>query len=296
MTSAVKELIVNYVIRFREQILRTLGRTDYETIYFEGGLGSQILSYIDFANNPRRVDLSYFRFPPNTYQDGPDVWSWELDTYGIYLESFKDYEKLERYNPWVMRRPTTMDSVNHILKQEKQKKQRTIWSSDKIKRLFPIDENALSSICKKYEIEIDKTTIIHIRRGDYERVASRLVEYWEYEDLLKSFSPIIEKNLLFISDSELPSEVKQNFIDSFPDRATKFFSSHEISTQRAHDIMRKSKVLITANSTFSISAGLLSDEDTIVLSPIEFFGGDKGYLQSRIFNRYGNFIVMQKNF
>jgi hypothetical protein len=188
-----------------------------------------------------------------------------------------------------------MESVNQILKGERQKKQRTIWSSNKIRNLFPIDENALSSICKTYEIELDKTNTVHIRRGDYERVASRLVEYWEYEDLLKSFSPFIEKNILFISDSDLPKEVKQNFIDSFPDRSIKFFSSYEISTQSAHDIMRKSKVLITANSTFSISAGLLSDENTIVLSPIEFFGGEKGYLQSRIFNRYGNFIVMQKN-
>jgi hypothetical protein len=295
MRNAVRKLIIKYVIGFREKILRTIGRTDYETIYFEGGLGSQILSYIEFAKNPRRVDLSYFRFPPTIYQNGPDIWSWELDAYGIHLESFKDYEKTKRFNPWVMRRPTTMDSVKHILKQEEKKKERTTWSSDKIRQCFPIDQNALGSICKKHQIELNKTSTIHIRRGDYERVASRLVEYWEYEDLLKSVSPFIEKNLLFISDSGLPIEVKQNFIDSFPDRTIKFFTSHEISTKSAHDIMRMSKVLITANSTFSISAGLLSDENTIVLSPIDFFGGEDGYLQSRIFNRYGNFLVIQKN-
>ena len=293
MNNAVKELIINYVIRFREQILCTLGRTDYETIYFEGGLGSQILSYIDFANNPRRVDLSYFRFPPVADNAGPDIWQWELHRYGIKLDDFSEYENSKPFNPWITRRPSTLEYSSRVQRRSSIEK---LKPHKNIQEHFPINTPALIKALEEFEIELDRTVSIHIRRGDYVRVASRLVEYREYENVLKSISLQPNYKLLFLSDSELPSEVKEYFKKVFADRKVEFFSENDISTHLTHDLMRMSKVLITANSTFSISAGLLSDANSLVLSPIEFFGGEDGYLKSRIFNRYGQFFVLGKNF
>jgi hypothetical protein len=219
---------------------------------------------------------------------------------GIQLESFAKYEKSKPYNPWITRRPSSMEHANRILSEGRangggMSGMKVKIAQEKLMEHFPINHNELDTVKAKFELELNKTTTIHIRRGDYERVASCLVEFSEYEDLLRNLSPFIDSNLLFISDSSLPSEAKEKFKTSFPNSNIKFYTSHEISTTSAHDIMRMSRVLITANSTFSFSAGLLSDENTIVLSPIEFFGGEDGYLQSRVFNRYGNFFVMQKN-
>ena len=77
----VKQKTLKIVIPIRSRLLKILRRTDLETIYFEGGLGSQILAYIDFLSSPRKVDLSYFRTPPNHSVNGPDIWGWELSLY-----------------------------------------------------------------------------------------------------------------------------------------------------------------------------------------------------------------------
>lgn len=291
--SLVKARILVVLIPVRDKLLKCLGRTDFETIYFEGGLGSQILTYIEFLLSPRKVDLKYFKHPPIGDHIGPDIWDWELDRYGIKLDDFSEYENSKPFNPWITRRPSTLEYSSRVQRRSSIEK---LKPHKNIQEHFPINTPALIKALEEFEIELDKTVSIHIRRGDYVRVASRLVEYREYENVLKSISLQPNYKLLFLSDSELPSEVKEYFKKVFADRKVEFFSENDISTHLTHDLMRMSKVLITANSTFSISAGLLSDANSLVLSPIEFFGGEDGYLKSRIFNRYGQFFVLGKNF
>ena len=290
--SWLKTKLLNSIIPARDKILKSLGRTDFDTIYFEGGLGSQILNYLDFYQFPRKVDLSYFRSPPTADGIGPDVWNWELGMYGIQLEDFAKFENKKPFNPWKTRRPSSLEVSNRLLNSTTKKIHQQI---EPAKNLFPIDIEKLNALCKEFNLNLNETTCVHIRRGDYVRVASRLIEFQEYEELLQTIAICIDKNLIFISDSKLPNEIKARFAERFPRINISFFTSDEIPTKSAHDIMRTCKVLVTANSTFSISAGLLSNENTLVLSPIDYFGGKDGYMKSRIFNRNGEFFVMRKN-
>ena len=287
-----KTKLLTVIIPVRNMALKLLGRTDYETIYFEGGLGSQILSYLEFHKFPRKVDLSYFRNPPSEDGIGPDVWTWELGTYGIQLADFEKFENSKPFNPWKTRRPSSLEVSYRLLNSTKNNYSGQV---EPFKNLFPIDIENLNAVCEELKLNLQETACIHIRRGDYVRVASRLVEFQEYEELLLDFSPLLVRNFVFISDSELPAEVKEKFVYRFPRTNVNFYTSDDLPTKSAHDIMRMSKVLVTANSTFSISAGLLSDENTVVLAPIEYFGGKDSYVKSRMFNQYGDFFVMRKS-
>jgi hypothetical protein len=72
-----------------------------------------------------------------------------------------------------------------------------------------------------------------------------------------------------------------------------FLSEEDLESGTVHDLMRLSKLLITANSTFSLSAGILASKETIVYSPILFFGGKDDYLKSRIFNQAGDYFLLR---
>ena len=283
--------VLNGLISLRDLFLKMLGRTDYETIYFEGGLGAQILAYIEFIREPRRIDLSYFRHPPAAGNLGPDIWNWELGRYGIELDSFQKYENLKPFNPWKTRRPSTKETVDKVLKSN-----RVINShiEQKFRTQFPMNKAELQKTIDNLRMELESVTTVHIRRGDYERVSSKIIGLSDYVNFIKTISKNLTKDVIFLSDSTLSNEDIELLESQLPDKRVIFLSNKELSPGTSHDLMRCSKILITANSTFSISAGLLSEPSTLVFSPILFFGGENGYINSRIFNQNGDFFIMRK--
>ena len=287
-----KSYTLRLIVLAREIVLKLFHRTDFETIFFEGGLGSQIIAYIDFQTNPRKVDLSYFRNPRLAEKNGPDIWQWELTRYGISLDDFVKFENPKPFNPWITRRPSSIDFSRQIIKNENGA--RPLFP-DYLKSLFPINFEETRKVLEEFKINLTTTITIHIRRGDYERVSSKLVEFSQYAELLESLIKINAFDLLFLSDTEIPQDVKNDLCSKFQKSEIRFLSNSHISANQAHDLMRMSRILITANSTFSISAGLLSEEETIVYSPLRFFGGKDGYLKSLTFNRYGEFFVMRNS-
>ena len=78
-----------WLLQIHSLVLRNLKRVEKDLIYIEGGLGSQILGTLEFVNTNKEIDISYFTDPPNATVNGPDVWKWELDRYGIDLNFFK---------------------------------------------------------------------------------------------------------------------------------------------------------------------------------------------------------------
>ena len=278
--------------RERERVLRLFQRTDFETIFFEGGLGSQIIAFLDFQTNPRKVDLSYFRKPPVAEKSGPDIWQWELSRYGINLDDFVEFENPKPFNSWITRRPSSTDVSRKIIENENGARP---FFPNNFKNLFPIDFEETRKVLEEFKINLTTTITIHIRRGDYERVSSRLVEFSQYVELVESLLKFNTFNLLFLSDTEIPQEIRNDLCSKFQKSEVRFLSNSHISANQAHNLMRMSRILITANSTFSISAGLLSEEETIVFSPLRFFGGKDGCLKSFIFNRYGEFFVMRNS-
>ena len=283
--------LLTVIIPVRDRILKSLGRTDYVTIYFEGGLGSQILSYLEFLKKPRSIDLSYFENPPLQEGNGPDIWGWELDRYGISIKDLSPFKRKDKFNPWKNRRPSTLELSEKNTESESEKKE---IKGSNFHHHFPINKVELQNFVDQFEIDISKLTTVHIRRGDYERVASKILGISEYASLIKNLSNQINIDVIFLSDSKIPKNEIELLESVLPEKRLLFFSSEELSLGAAHDLMRCSKILITANSTFSISAGLLSDQSSLVFSPIMFFGGERGYRNSRLFNRNGDFFVIKK--
>ena len=80
-----------------------MGRDRPYLIAFEGGLGSQVMSYIDLfycklVGLDYRLNFDYFNFNKEVKQkSGLTHWKWELDNYGIELEQIITVEKNNLY-------------------------------------------------------------------------------------------------------------------------------------------------------------------------------------------------------
>ena len=85
------------IIKGHKKILALLHFVEDNMIYLEGGLGSQILGTLEFINTNKAIDISYFSNPPSATVNGPDIWKWELDRYGIDLNFFKERVRSKPY-------------------------------------------------------------------------------------------------------------------------------------------------------------------------------------------------------
>lgn len=144
-----------------------------------------------------------------------------------------------------------------------------------------------------YGIEGNNFGAIHIRKGDYLRVSSRVITVSENAAILTKLQNQLPKELFVFSDTALSESEKEVVKVAAPHSNTHFLSEDDLEGGTVHDLMRLSSVLITANSTFSLSAGILASKETVVYSPLLFFGGKDDYLKSRIFNQAGDYFVLR---
>jgi hypothetical protein len=253
-------------------------RPDFNVTYFEGGLGSQILAFIEFQNkkkiypNNQRVDIEYFQ-RNEVYQHGNGLthWKWRLDHYGIRLEDFRSFSVHGNFG--ASRRPNENEQANNIVRHG-------LFSvSEEILEMLPV----LSTESKRNEIffggsETPEYGVVHLRKGDYLKVSSLVLGIEEIIPTLNLMKSILPPVLIFLSDGRLEEwersavkrvlEQRSNISIQFHDN-----SNPDVDEIVVHDLMRFAKFLITGNSTFSFSAGLLSNRpDSLVIFPIEFFG------------------------
>lgn len=275
------------LLRTHTRALKLLDRTEKNVIYIEGGLGSQILGTLEFVNTNKAIDISYFTNPPHATINGPDVWKWELDRYGIDLKFFKGRVRSKPYN-W-----------KYTLKSQIEKSILSTsgeyvnpWGIGGIE-LFPIDKTATSKVLSRYGIEGNNFGAIHIRKGDYLRVSSRVISVNESASIIAKLRNQLPKSVFVFSDTALTDSEINLIRTAALHSNTHFVSEDDLEGGIVHDLMRLSKLLITANSTFSLSAGILASKETIVFSPLLFFGGKDDYLKSRIFNQAGDYFLMR---
>jgi hypothetical protein len=100
-------------------------------------------------------------------------------------------------------------------------------------------------------------------------------------------------NVFVFCDSKLPAKFGTELHEVLPKCIIKFYDGVEIDECLVHDLMRESKLLVTANSTFSFTAGLLSKPETLVFMPMTFYGGPKGILQGAKFRSSSDFFLMR---
>jgi hypothetical protein len=95
--------------------LKKLKQPNFACTYFEGGLGSQLLAYIEYENKKRifesqaNADISYFTEDRVfTHESGLVHRRWRLDHYGITLQCLNE-EKPAMQEKASLRRPTNQE-------------------------------------------------------------------------------------------------------------------------------------------------------------------------------------------
>jgi hypothetical protein len=266
-----KDFLTRIVTRVLQKFVRSSG--DY--VYIEGGLGSQILSFMQYKilleTNPRaKLDARYFHI---TASQKAKVWKWELGEYGYSLPQMEEGLRAKiRYLGRDSRARASKDNL-------------AIWKGISTKGfhdLFPL-HNSTSVLMKQLNIsQIENFAAIHIRRGDYLTVSSKLVAVDEYLKVVRSFSLKFTGRVLVFSDDPF-SDSDQMRIKSVCQGEVTFITG--LDQHGVHGLMRCASTLVTSNSTFSLTAALLSEnKNPTIIAPTLFFSEE---------NRDVNLLIQQ---
>jgi len=261
-------------------------------IVFEGGLGSQLLPllekcYLDSRGIPFVVDTSYFNIDSKMTRTrgGADQRSFKLDFYGISLDSL--LVGSTRITPEL---------------QVSQNRNFDLWDSDfwgfsseLATNLLPVDLELLGAFKRSIGIEAGQQySVVHVRRGDYLRVASHIVSDSMWLGILEKVKSLTSDNLIISSDSKIPEKTKNEVKKITSDKSMQiiYLEGDEIDECALHDLMRSANLLIASNSTFSFSAAILSNPETFCVIPSIFYG-DQGLEEiNRGIRAAGDFFIL----
>lgn len=239
-----------------------------------GGLGSQIMSvsaffYLQQVRANVFVDTSYFNTPPRKagQGEGCSQWPWELDQYGI-----------------------TMSSLPCLPSELKGKRSRVIPIDDgaekcrlalcgleheNIRQKFELlNPEPLSDLAKN--ILSDRYSMIHIRQGDYLNVASHLVTTDRLMPTIRRVSQLT-RHLVISSDSAVPPD----FIQFCQDQIQTVTVLIDHPQNETHWLMRSASLLVTSNSTFSLTAACLNEKGFILI-PRTWYGAAQQDIEQEI--------------
>lgn len=255
---------------------------NFNLTFFEGGLGSQLLSFIEFQNKtekfegPQFANLSYFESNRVfQHENGLTHWKWRLDHYGHQLEDFNTLSEEDKFASY--RRPTATEQVQHLVSNQLLKVSVETLSA------LPI----LSTKSQRNEVffngsDTDDFGVIHLRKGDYLKVASRVLGVQDLLGTLSSLKAILPTSIVLVSDGRLDEAERisiERVLSGSSVSTLRFHdgSSSQVDETVVHDLMRRARFLMTSNSTFSFSAGLLNTvADSLVVFPLDFYGDNPG--------------------
>ena len=254
-------------------------------VTFEGGMGSQILSFLELCylqNNNKKVELNLDYF--NNISSGEDFRPWSLDRYKITLESILKIGSITNNK---RRLPT-----NLMLKVDSNYFQK--FSTFDFKKYFQIDFIE-AKLFLNYNNVNSNFYAIHLRRGDYLQIASKIITDEEVLQLvLKLFITLPIAPVLLISDSPVSktwseelNKISYNHVVCIGPEDTKDFV--------CHDLMRLASVLIASNSTFSLTAALLAHVPQLSIVPMEFYAGYKEQSFNLLINKLSKFSILSHN-
>lgn len=258
-------------------------------VYLEGGLGSQILGAIAFWNLQEKVgldkakcDLSYFTKTSRS----TGLWAYELNRFDLPISDFQKYETNKKTNFLKKKKDFLFPSEINL----------NYWQNSREKYLnkFNFDKNYVQrefSALTMLSLS-EPFGVVHIRRGDYIQVASKLIGIDEYASILRTIKELVPKNVLIFSDSEVSySDRRQLEMSIQGERNVIYLDQPDVDNFLIHCIMREAEILITSNSTFSFTAGLLGRKGQRVLAPIQFHSGRDSEKYNRSFRDAANYVV-----
>lgn len=234
------------------------------TIMIDGGLGSQMIGWIKyqiaremFFDKEIQLDLSYFLSEQTEdLVPGLTKWEWELDHYGL---------KLMDLNP--VKKPFLTD-ISYEKRAQFEFPFFQVMAGRSWEHLFPLSTTA-TQLCRTLELPIE-FGILHLRRGDYLKVGSKIVHETEVSELLAKIAELLPQTLLVISDSEISDLGLNRIREAAKVRDIKKIIGGDMHA--VHGLMRQSKVLIASNSTYSISAALTMTNGGTTIFPANLYG------------------------
>ena len=231
-------------------------------IYFEGGLGSQLFSAMTYfvVSKVRKTycDFSYFRSQNEVANPNLSFWNWKLNHYGLEIDHFPSSSipldsRLRKFKEL----PTSQSILNSIVTED-------------FRYRFPVT-NSYQELRENLLIGTDeKYACIHVRQGDYLKVAVRVISVSETIQMIYPLASFLPKRIFLISDSHFSSDEML--------AVEKVFMGHRIeyvidgNDMAVHGLMRNADFLITSNSTFSLSAMVLAKSNQLSISPNNFHG------------------------
>lgn len=260
------------ILKIRHLLLTKLRITDQNTVYFEGGLGSQILAFINYSEKNKSLDkpvfgnLDYFNKIENDFTDntGLSRWNWKLDQYGIYQNDIKQATKIRRFsNKYFKVRPKNASEHLYNFREKKSENYKKIFLAN--------DEKVKRYLLEKFKSDTDDFAVIHIRRGDYLKVASKVVSMEELTKFINKIKKLLPNNILISCDSLLPAS-EQDMLASTLEEFNLVYVDPREDPLMVHDLMRSSSILVASNSTFSFTAGLLAKRGCTVFFPTNYLG------------------------
>lgn len=261
----------------------------HQEVFFEGGLGSQLLALIEYQAKLQIFDgsllanVTYFakdRIPDRSKIIRP----WRLDNYGYTLNYFEEKNRQSHSQGGKYSRPTIGEHADFILKH----------------RIFEFGESMKLPLPSKIEhLRVQNIVLkeqefgsIHLRRGDYRKVASHLVEFQDVLHVIRRQSSDIPNTMFFFTDSILPPLEKFKLKKTFREIEKKLVlieGTKHLTDLEIHQIMRQSKFLIASNSTFSFSAALLNVlEDSTIYVP-NVFNTDEASVMNKVYTSIPRF-------
>lgn len=281
-----------------EYFIYRLGKHNSNLVVFEGGIGAQLFAYFEFLYLVKKgeeveVNLQYFNESTviSTELKTPENRAWGLDRYGITLDNLKSqsYKVSRRYN----KIPTNLlglDNLNYFTK----------YLALDLKNQFSIDESWCNNFYREYGIKKENRKkeggfyAIHIRRGDFLKVASKILSEDSILQLsLKLFSKLPKLPILIFSDSA----IDLIWIKEFKNLGFKqiLLMDHTVcSDLHSHDLLRSAKVLVASNSFFSLSAAILSTGEQLAFIPMKFYSGYRDTAINKLINELCEFSVFYK--
>ena len=284
--------IKQIIWKIRVSVLKKLRLVDQRTVYFEGGLGSQMLAYIEYnernksSNKPIFANLDYFKNIENDFTDeaGLSRWTWKLDQYGIYRHELKQLTKIKKLiNKYFKVRQQSNTEVFYNFREKK---------SESYQKIFTINNRDVEKyLLEKFRSDKCDFAVIHIRRGDYLNVASKVVSTEELIKFINKIKKLLPENVLISSDSFLPASEKDLFSNTLAESNLVYINPHE-DPVIVHHLMRSSTILVASNSTFSFTAGLLAKNGCMVFFPTNYFGQNRtSDSRSFVFRQPFEFLV-----
>ena len=264
--------IKEVIRKIRDLVFTKLAIIDRKTVYFEGGLGSQILAYLEYSeknklsNKPVFANYDYFNDTKVDFTDntGLSMWPWRLDQYGIYQKDLKKIGKKKKLvNKYFKVRPHGNSDIFYNFREKK---------SESYQKIFKINlEKVNEYISEKFKSDTDNFAVIHIRRGDYLKVASKIVSMEELIKFINKIKKLLPNNILISCDSILPA-AERDMLASTLEESNLVYVDPTEDPFLVHDLMRSSSILVASNSTFSFTAGLLAKRGCTVFFPTNYFG------------------------